>query len=278
MSEDNTRDNNIPENVPDNTSDQPREENKEIIQDESQVVSIDSDKSKTFLDKIKENKKITATVAGVVALALCAGITWQVTKPVEQVRFENVVPERIEGSQGDIIKEKVIPGSGRGTITIQDPLQNNNPVSAPWYAVDATGDDNAATLTVPEDIGAVGWYGRSAPPGVDAGSTVMSSHINYNGITGYGSIFLTLKPGDPITVTTEDGKNWHYVVEQNMAVTKASNNNEKQRYIDMTSQTINKMDGKNFLVLITCSGTYDPTSALGYDQNTVVTAKLVGQD
>lgn len=254
------------------------EEDSVDLYEQSDAVSVDEKKDHPFIAYCKNNKKLVGTIVSAISIAIVAILSWQITKPVEQVRFEDVVPNRIDGSQSNIIREKTIPGAGKGTITIADPMQNNKNVSAPWFAVDATGNDDAATLTVPEDIGAVGWYGRSAPPGVDSGSTVMTSHINYAGVTGYGALFLTLKPGSPITVTTDDGKNWHYVVEQNMSVDKASNDEEKERYKQMTSQTVNKMDGKNFLVLITCSGNFDPNSELGYDQNTIVTAKLISQD
>lgn len=246
------------------------------LHENNPITSLDNTKKENPVVGWVRNNKITAGLtSAAVAAALIAGGTYIATKPVDQIRFENVVPPRADGSQEDIIKEKTIPGAGKGTITTVDHMQNGSNVSAPWIAIDATGDPNAATLTVPEDIGTVGWFGRSAPPGVDAGSTVMTSHINYNGVTGYGSIFLTLQPGDPITVTTEDGKEWNYVVDSNTQVTKAKNDEEKRHYAEITNNTINKMDGPNFLVLVTCSGSYDPSSPLGYDQNTIVAAHLV---
>lgn len=245
------------------------------LHESTETLSVDAQRSNPFMEWIGANK-VSAIVASVaMAATVIAGGTYIATKPVEQVRFENVVPPRADGSQDNIIKEKTIPGAGRGTITTVDNVQNGKNVSAPWIAVDSTGNPNAATLTVPEDIGTVGWFGRSAPPGVDAGSTVMSSHINYNGVTGYGSVFLTLKEGDPITVTTDDGKEWNYVVDSNTQVTKARNDEEKKHYAEITNNTLNKMDGPNFLVLVTCSGNYDPSSPLGYDQNTIVVAHLV---
>ena len=249
-----------------------------LPEEKSPVINIDEKPSGNALTRFIANNKILSGLGAVAIVAGCVAGGVYMTQPaqVEQVQFEDVVPPRPDthGTQETIIKEKTIPGAGKGTITTVDHVQKKN-VSAPYIGIDATGDPKQATLTVPEDIGKVGWYARSAPPGVDAGSTVMTSHINYAGITGYGSVFLDLKKGDPITVTTPDGKEWRYIVDSNTQIRKGTTAEEKAEYAKITSNTINKMDGPNFLVLVTCSGNFDPTSPLGYDQNTIVAAHLV---
>lgn len=248
------------------------------------VVSIDSRESK--IDKIKEwiidNKKVVIAVAAVVFVLIAGGVTWALVPKDEEPEAkafhqvtQDVVPKRdfLEGSQSDLPEAKVIKGHGRGTITTVDNAQNGKEVSAPIVGIDGVGGDGGATLAPPKNISQVGYYVRSSPFGVDGhGSSVITSHINYNGITGYGSIFTSLKKGDPITITTDKGKEVHYVVTQDpVNVSKSS-----PEYVKQTMNTINKMKGKNILVMVTCGGQFlGPNSPLGYADNIVVTAEPV---
>lgn len=253
----------------------PKKENMETVN----VVSLDKKKGKIEFAKdwVRENKKYAAA-AVVASVALLGsggyGVYSLVNDDVDQVK-ENVVPHRdfLDGSQNDLPKAKVIKGEGKGTITTIDHVQGGKPVSAPIVGIDGIGGETGATLPPPENIGQVGHYVRSAPFGVDGkGSSVITSHVNYNGITGYGSVFTTLKKGDPITITKDNGEEIHYVVNEDPI----NVNKSDPGYVQKTVDTINKMNGKNILVMVTCGGEYlGANSPLGYADNIVVTADLV---
>lgn len=178
-----------------------------------------------------------------------------------------------EEGQSSLPKQNVVESAGKGTISTVDNLQDGETKSAPMVGVDAVGDKKGATLAPPEDISSIGWYVNSAPFGAkNKGSSVITSHIDYNGEIGYGSIFTSLKEGDPITVTNSKGKEFHY------EVTSEPNNISKSddNYVKKTMDTINKMKGSNELVLVTCGGEFlGSDSPLGYADNIVVTAKPV---
>jgi len=239
------------------------------------VTSLDESKIKDnrIIEWAKENKPmaILASVVAVSSLTLGGlGISQLVGN--DQVTTD-VVPARsgIQGSQNILGNAKMVDSYGKGTIATVDHDQGGKEVSAKIVAIDATGSNNAATLVPPENIGTVGWYFRSASPGSTKGdgTTVMTSHVNYDGITGYGSVFITLKKGDPITVTDKDGKVVHYTVSQDpYRIDKRDEN-----YVKKTMNTINRSKGRNSLILITCGGNY-VGGALGYEENYIVEAHL----
>lgn len=235
---------------------------------------IEEEQGFDLIEWVKGNKMISSISALLVTILVIGAYLFSVGTQNIVEASENVVPHRVgyeDTSQQFIANDKVIEGGAKGTITTVDNQMGGAKVSAPWIAIDATGNDKAATLAPPEDLTKVGWYGRSAWFGQDKGSTVMTSHINYNGIAYFGSIFLTLKKGDPITITDEKGNTYHYVVEDEVQWI------EKQRddyaSSELIKNTVNKMDGENKLVLITCGGRY-VGGALGYESNGVVSARL----
>ena len=140
-------------------------------------------------------------------------------------------------------------------------------------SIDAVGGQSGATLATPEDMSKVGWYVRSAPFGSkNKGSSVITGHVDYNGVTGYGSIFTSLRKGDPITIINSSGQDFHYVVESNPI----NINKTDAEYTKKTMNSINKMKGENKLVLVTCGGQFlGSSSPLGYADNIVVIAKPV---
>lgn len=236
------------------------------------VTTIDgANSSKSSLHKASFAKKKNAMIAGgVIAALLAAGGIWYA---VEGGNGSDHV-ERREVNQGmgqqNLPEAKTISGVGKGKFSAVDPI-NGKQVNADIVGIDTTGDPGNAVLAPPEDISKVGWYVRSAPFGVDKGSTVLTSHIDYNGVVGLGTLFSSLKKGDPVTLTDGNGKEHHYVVSQEtIRIDK-----EDPEYIKKTMNTINKKEGENILVMITCGGDYNPSSPLGYNQNFITVAKPV---
>lgn len=126
--------------------------------------------------------------------------------------------------------------------------------------------DPAATrdgvLEVPERVDRVGWWDGSARIGDPYGSTVVAGHVD-SAAQGLGVLagLLSAAPGDVVTVEG-DGGSARYRVASVEAVPKASL---------ATSGDALAQDGAHRLVLITCTGRFDPVRR-SYDDNLVVTA------
>lgn len=241
------------------------------------TVEYDGIEEKGIISWIKNHVIATSLISLAIVASVVAGTFYGLNHNDVKELAEDVVPAREgyeDNSQNYIANDKIIEGGAKGTITTIDHQQNGTRVSAPWIAIDAQGDSQAATLAPPEDLTKVGWYGRSAWFGQNNGSSVMTSHINYAGKASYGSIFITLKKGDPITITDQKGNVYHYVVEADPFYLNKSNQEE---YKKQTKNTINKMDGENKLVLVTCGGAYVGGN-LGYEDNVIVSAKLANND
>lgn len=240
--------------------------------EKTNISTIDGD-STTVRENPLMNKKNALIAAGVAAaLVVTGGGVWYANHADNS---EHVV-ERREVNQGmgqqNLPEARTISGVGKGKFSAVDPL-NGQQVNADIVGIDTTGDPGNAVLAPPEDISTVGWYVRSAPFGVDQGSTVLTSHIDYNGVVGLGTLFSSLKKGDPVTLTDGNGKEHHYAVSQEtIRIDK-----EDPEYIKKTMDTINKKEGKNILVMITCGGDYDPSSPLGYNQNFITVAEYVDE-
>lgn len=115
----------------------------------------------------------------------------------------------------------------------------------------------------PENVGQVGWYQDSAEPGTNQeGSIVMSSHINSaqqgNGI---GSMFTLLKEGEEITLWNTEGKKTTWRITKTYAAPKSGE----------LPEIVQKSDGEQVLVLVTCSGEYIGPPVY-YQDNTIVEA------
>lgn len=218
------------------------------------------------------HKKTVAGIAAAVVVFTGGGIAYGVMNSGDDTNKEDVVAQREfnnETGQQHLPSAKVINGIGKGVFTAKDPV-SNKVVNADIVGIDATGDSNNAVLAPPEDISQIGWYIRSAKFGEDKGSTVLTSHIDYNGVVGLGTLFPSLKKGDPITLTDANGKEHHYTVTmENTPINKSDPD-----YIKNTQKTINKKTGKNSLVLVSCYGEY-VGGTLGYADNSVVVAKPV---
>lgn len=237
------------------------------------VVDGDESKKKPASSWVKKNKAVVASVATALAVAIGAGGLWLAQDDDPPANTQDVVAKREVNKglgQQTLPEARTIEGVGKGVFSAIDPLTNKK-VNADIVGIDTTGDPNNATLPPPEDISKAGWYIRSAPFGVDEGSTVLTSHIDYNGVVGLGTLFSSLRKGDPVTLSDGNGKQHHYVVTQ----AKMSIDKQDPEYIKKTMATINKKSGENILVMVTCGGNYNPASPLGYDQNFITVAKPV---
>ena len=219
-----------------------------------------------------KRNKIIAGALSAVMLAGIGGAVWYQQTNDGQIQEDYVERRAVNQGEGQqhLPEARTISGVGKGKFSTIDPLDGQRK-DADIVGIDTTGDPNNAVLAPPEDISKAGWYIRSAPFGVDEGSTVLTSHIDYNDVVGLGTLFASLNPGDRITLTDGDGGQHHYEVSQEVFKL----DKEDPEYIKKTMETINKKEGENSLVMITCGGNYNPASPLGYDQNWITVAKPV---
>lgn len=235
----------------------------------SSVTSIDGPTEKESSWKSFWTKKRKIIAGGIVVALVAGGGIWYATNDNDEDHVQRREVNQGMGQQ-NLPEARTIDGVGKGKFSAVDPV-NGKQVNADIVGIDTTGDPSNAVLAPPEDISKIGWYVRSAPFGVDKGSTVLTSHIDYNGVVGLGTLFSSLKKGDPVTLTDGNGKQHHYEVSKDTIKI----NKEDPEYIKKTMNTVNKSKGENILVMITCGGDYDPSSPLGYNQNYITVAKLV---
>lgn len=121
------------------------------------------------------------------------------------------------------------------------------------------------SLDVPsatENNAPASWYNGSPVPGT-VGPSVMLGHVNSpNGTPGVFARLRDLAPGDPVTVTSQDGKTVTFTVERGAAYSKTD---------FPTFEVYGNTPGPE-LRLITCDG-YDPATGL-FDDNYVIYAKI----
>jgi sortase (surface protein transpeptidase) len=115
------------------------------------------------------------------------------------------------------------------------------------------------TPTNPADAG---WYSQGPTPGA-LGPAVIAGHVTWNGAREVFYRLGTLRRGDQVTVTREDGKTAVFTVSR---VARFS----KSRF--PTRAVYGQIDHAG-LRLITCGGTYD-ASGHTYLDNVVVFARL----
>lgn len=254
----------------------------------------------TSLDEVEEsnankvvewarNNVALASIASVFAVSVLGACGFFGYEKIRTMNHptEDVVAARegLVGSQQSIPKARTVPSAGKGTIAFKD-NQTGKMVNFETVGIEARANKNSGekTLLPPENIAQVGWWVESAYPGGvrpnedpsevtrrgGAGTTVMTSHVNYDGVVGAGSSFASLKKDDPITVTDPEGKEHHYTVD----VDPYEINKHDPEYVNKTNDTLNREKGKNALVLITCYGDYIG-GATGYENNLFVTARLI---
>ena len=128
--------------------------------------------------------------------------------------------------------------------------------------VDAVGLDDRQLVVVPEDVRRAGWYSPGPEPGAQQGSAVLVGHVD-DREQGLGA-FAALResaPGDEVTVTTASGERLRYEV---VALEQFDKDRVPlDRLFDPT--------GDPRLVLMSCGGTFDPTTR-SYSDNVVITA------
>lgn len=121
-------------------------------------------------------------------------------------------------------------------------------------------DPDSKQVEVPSDRSTVAWYKHSPSPG-DAGSAVLTAHVDLNGGPGAFFELRKLKPGAVVTVGYENGSKRRFEVVARRSYLKD----------ELPNARIFAPDGKPILTLITCGGGFNETER-EYDSNVVVYA------
>ena len=140
-------------------------------------------------------------------------------------------------------------------------------IDLPSIGVDApivpVGVDPDGSMTIPEDVATVGWYRWGSAPGSDAGTIVLSGHVDSR-TQGRGAFFdlRAMAVGDEVAITDEDGDETRWRVTGRRTFQKES----------LPIRELFRRDGDRRLVLITCGGEFD-RAVRSYDSNVVVEAE-----
>jgi sortase (surface protein transpeptidase) len=117
-------------------------------------------------------------------------------------------------------------------------------------------------MEVPQDPGLAGWFSRGPSPGA-LGPAVIAGHVTWDGAPAVFYRLGTMRRGDQVSVTRQDGKTAIFTVSR---VAKFS----KSRF---PGQAVYGAIDHAGLRLITCGGTYD-AARHSYLDNVIVFARL----
>lgn len=139
-------------------------------------------------------------------------------------------------------------------------------VSIPRIGIRSTlvdlGFDKDGAMEVPQDPAEAGWFSPGPAPGA-LGPAVIAGHVTWEGARGVFYRLGTLRRGDEVTVTREDGKTAVFTVTR---VARFSKSRFPSRAV------YGRIDHAG-LRLITCGGTYDAVRHT-YLDNVIVFARL----
>ena len=155
----------------------------------------------------------------------------------------------------DVQTEQIIPTS----LTVDAMGVAGSPI-------DPVGVDPDGKMTVPVDISRIGWYEYGPAPGDDAGSAVLTAHIDSR-TQGKGVFYHldALEAGDIVEVDMNDGTTRAFVVDEIRQIPK----------VELPTGDLFRRDGDPRLALITCGGQFDEASR-HYLDNLVVLATPTG--
>jgi sortase (surface protein transpeptidase) len=120
------------------------------------------------------------------------------------------------------------------------------------------------SLNLPPSARTVVWWAYGATPGSRSGTVLLGGHISWAGRPGVLGRIGSLRRGDRVTLTRQDGTSVRYAVVARRTVAKAS----------LADLGLFRTSGAPRLVLVTCGGRYD-AARHSYADNVVVQATPV---
>ncbi|WP_343243698.1 class F sortase [Streptomyces sp. SID13726] len=157
-------------------------------------------------------------------------------------------------------------GTG-GTVAALDrsvPTEVTIPSLGVSSALETLGQNAEGAMTTPKDPDLAGWYEPGPTPGSE-GPAVIAGHVTWNGADAVFKKLKTMKAGDTVQVSREDGRTATFTVDR-------VEEYEKAKF--PTLEVYKNLDHAG-LRLITCGGEFDADRHY-YPNNTVVFASLTG--
>ncbi|WP_329095599.1 class F sortase [Streptomyces sp. NBC_01439] len=161
-------------------------------------------------------------------------------------------------------------GSGSGSGQAKQALARSAPqkITIPSLNVTSTLEtlqqNPDGTMQTPKDPALAGWYEPGPTPG-SQGPAVIAGHVTWNGASAVFEKLKTMKGGDTIKVTRQDGKTVTFTVDKVAEYPKA----------EFPTLEVYKNVDHAGLRLVTCGGNFDPKKHY-YDSNVVVYARMTG--
>ncbi|MFJ6048622.1 class F sortase [Streptomyces sp. NPDC092307] len=161
-------------------------------------------------------------------------------------------------------------GAGAGSGGVQQALARSEPqkISIPSLnltsSLETLRQNPDGTMQTPKDPALAGWYEPGPTPG-SQGPAVIAGHVTWNGASAVFEKLKTMKGGDTIKVTRQDGKTVTFTVDRVAEYPKA----------EFPTLEVYKNIDHAGLRLVTCGGTFDPKKHY-YDSNVVVFARMTG--
>ena len=142
------------------------------------------------------------------------------------------------------------------------PVRLEVPARGVTAAVDAVGVEPDGQMTVPAEVGRVGWYRFGPAPGED-GSAVLAGHVD-SATQGLGALapLRGAEPGDEVLVTDAVGATTRWRVVSRELIEKRA----------LPVDQLFRRDGPPRLTLLTCGGPFLPEFG-SYRDNLVVVAE-----
>ncbi|EME52163.1 class F sortase [Amycolatopsis decaplanina] len=200
---------------------------------------------------------LAALSAVVSALAISAGVivlTWIPPEPAASFAEPAVMPGE-DGAPLALPADSAKRGQRPGTIRLPEGG------SAKLVRSEVNSD---GVLPVPRGLGDAAWWG--ARLGAEAGTALISGHVNWGGVKGPFDELWRMREGQEVAVSDATGGIWVYRVRE--VVTMHKN--------DLPAQAAKlfAQSGPHRLVLVTCGGDYLGGTD-GYRDNRVIVATLV---
>ncbi|MEV2252554.1 class F sortase [Streptomyces sp. NPDC050147] len=200
-----------------------------------------------------------AAVAAALALTACAGQGGSATAPAP--------PRQSAAQDGTTGAATPSTGSGKAAST---PLDRSVPqrVAIPSLgvssALETLGQGADGAMTTPKDPDLAGWYEPGPTPG-SKGPAVIAGHVTWDGADAVFRKLKTMKAGDTIEVTREDGRTATFSVDRVEEFPKK----------EFPTLEVYKNIDHAGLRLITCGGEFDADRNY-YPNNVTVFASLTG--
>ncbi|MGW6690723.1 class F sortase [Streptomyces sp. NPDC054961] len=212
---------------------------------------------------------LAAAVLAGLLLAGCAGQN-AAKPPSEGQALQGGAPAAAGAAPTDSASPADGSQSGTGAGRAEPALARSEPqkITIPSLGLSSTLEtlrqNVDGTMQTPKDPALAGWYEPGPTPG-SQGPAVIAGHVTWNGASAVFEKLKTMKGGDTIKVTRQDGKTVTFTVDRVGEYPKAE---------FPTLEVYKNLDHAG-LRLVTCGGDFDPKKHY-YDSNVVVFARMTG--